>query len=422
MNSYHEKIARILRIDKHCLVDLERNLERATSKVGIFKKISDENEELIAKRLDHLGLARHTSAVDVYDALISKVEADDVKLFQFMKLESLSIIEAAQTVVDFVKKLHPPQKGYFLKIEKARQFLIAEPPKKILIALGYQTVEEMLAKEDILEVYSAIRFLEDPGWLNNVFFKQYESLTPDDFEERQIELKALNIKWAKAAERFVAKKYHNVSHLKELGVIFIIPIFLGISGETLRLLSLLTHYLNEVSYYADLFKKLNGKSQDFALGVISLLRGDVISEKLPELCIEAKRPRFLVVQRYLAKDDENDWRLSEPRVNPEALHWQRAEGDISKVNYIFPQFHNGLDFWNNLGWVGDFFPTNVGVDILISFNIVDTVMALVKQKEMIKYLYHHQEALWNKIFIEYFSLEKLEKMSKNNILKGWFEV
>jgi hypothetical protein len=49
-------------------------------------------------------------------------------------------------------------------------------------------------------------------------------------------------------------------------------------------------------------------------------------------------------------------------------------------------------------------------------------MALVKQKELIKYLYHHQEALWNKIFSEYFSIEELEKLSKDYIVKGWFEV
>jgi len=49
-------------------------------------------------------------------------------------------------------------------------------------------------------------------------------------------------------------------------------------------------------------------------------------------------------------------------------------------------------------------------------------MSLVKEKEMIKYLYHHQEALWNKIFISYLGQEKVEAIVKENLLKGWFEI
>lgn len=422
MNSYQEKIARILRVDRKRVAELEAGLEKITGKAGVLWLIAEENEKLVINRLDTLGLSRHAPAQDVFDALISKVEADDIKLFELIGLGSLKTPDAAKMVVDFVKKVHPPTKGYFLKLEKAKQLLIAEPPKKILAALGYKYVEEMLQKEDLFEVYSALRFLEDSEWLNKVFFKQYENLHPHDFEERIIQFRPLQQKWAKAAERFVSKKYHNVSHLKEMGVIFVIPVFLGISGETLRLVSLLLHYLNEVAYYSNLFRKLSGDEANFAKNMISLLRGDVVENRLPDMPPEVRRLRFLVLQRYLAKDDENDWRLFEPRVNPEALHWQRAEDDIAKINQSFPNFKNGLEFWSGLGWVGDYFKTETGVEILVSFNLIDTVMALVKQRELLKYLYHHQEALWNKIFASYFSLEELEKRSDENILKGWFEV
>jgi hypothetical protein len=276
----------------------------------------------------------------------------------------------------------------------------------------------MLAKEDILEVYSALRFLEDPDWLNNVFFKQYEVLSQDDFEERLVQLRALDSKWVKAAEKFVAKKYHNVSHLKELGVIFVIPIFLGISGETLRLLSLLLHYMNEVEYYSDLFRIYSYNGEQFSDNIISLLRGDVIKKRLPE----GGRPKFLVIQRYLAKDDENDWRLFEPHINPEAVHWRRAEEQIIKAEELLPSLKDGLQFWQDLDWVGDYFKDEVGRDILVSFNLVDTAMSLVKEKELIKYLYHHQEALWNKIFSKCFGEERMLDLMKKNMIRGWFEL
>lgn len=421
-NQHSERIARFLRVDKRIISQLELDLEKITGKVGGLKSILDENDQLLDNRLKVLGLNRNSTAQEVYDALISKIEADDLAIFKALKIESLTHSESAQKVVDFVKKFHPPTKGYFLKYEKAKQFLIAEPPKNILHALGYKYVEEMLQKEDLLEVYSALRFLEDQEWQNKVFFKQYETLHPDDFEEREIQLRALHPKWAKAAEKFVAKKYHNVSHLKELGVIFVIPVFLGISGETLRLLSLLLHYLNEVRFYADLFGEFMGLEIGFAKNIISLLRGDVVENRLPQGVVEARRPHFLVVQRYLAKDDENDWRLFEPHINPEAIHWEKADKEIQLISEKLPEFTNNLSFWQDMGSVGDFFKTDAGVDVLVSFNLVDTVMALVKQKELIKYLYHHQEAMWNKIFASYFGQERLMIVSKKYILKGWFEI
>lgn len=421
MGNAVEKIAKILRTDKRVIEDLERGLEKVTGRAGVFQGIVEENEKQLADRLNILGVPRSAAAHEVYDALISKVEADDLALFKHIGAERDHQLLAERTV-DFVKTIHPPAKGFFLKKEKARQLLIAEPPKKILAALGYKYIEEMLQKEDLLEIYSALRFLEDSEWQNKIFFRQYETLHPDDFEERAIEIRALQPKWAKAAEKFVAKKYHNISHLKELGIIFVVPTFLGISGETLRLVSLLIHYLYEVEFYSRLFVILKNGEEDFAKRFISVLRGDVIEERLPEPIREARWPRFLVIQRYLAKDDPNDWRLFEPHINPEALHWHKATNQIAGLSKQITNFRNGLEFWKSLGTVGDFFKTDVGAEVLVSFDLVDTVMALVRRRELMKYLYHQQEAMWNKIFTRYFGLARLEEYSVKYLLRGWFEV
>ncbi|MDP3999539.1 MAG: hypothetical protein Q8P76_03025 [bacterium] len=421
MDNHIEKIARILRVDRRVLEELELGLEKVTGRMGVLKTIAEENDRLLSEKLSILGLNRNSRAIEVYDALISKIESDDLALLKYIGLERDSSAQAKRTV-EFVKKLHTPATGLFLKKEKAKQFLIAEPPKKILAALGYKYVEEMLQKEDLLEVYSALRFLEDQEWQNKVFFKQYETLRPDDFEQRQIEVRVLGNKWAKAAEKFVAKKYHNISHLKELGVIFVVPVYLGISGETLRSVSLLLHYLNEVKFYSTVFEIIKNEDKLFASRLVSLLRGDVTEGRLPLIVKEAWQPRFLVVQRYLSKNDDNDWRLFEPHINPEAIHWQKAEEEMVSINKKIPDFANGLDFWENLGTVGDFFKTDVGTNVLVSFNLVDTVMALVKRRELLKYLYHQQEALWNKIFARYFGAHRLTEVSTKYIFRGWFEV
>ncbi len=439
-NIYLDKIARILRVDKHVLYNLDAEMAKITGKVDVIKNIALENERLVKDRMQQLGLPQESSASAVYDALISKIEADDLNLFKVIGISTARSLEAAQKICAFVKKFVPMQNGYFLKLEKAKELLIAEPPRFILSALGYNTVEDMLVKEDIFEVYSALRFLEGSEWLNNVFFKQYEKLRPEDFEERAVEIRAISPKWTEAAQKFVAKKHHNVSHLKELGVIFVIPIFLGISGETMRLMSLLVHYVHEVAYYSTLFKRCaTGPIERFASSIVSLLRGDVVEDRLALPMSLADRPRWMIVQRYLAKDDENDWRLFEPHINPEAVHWEKAVDDIVGIETVIPNFSaegtrlpdgqgsskggkDGLSFWQDIGWVGDYFLTETGVQVLVSFNLVDTAMSLVKQKELVKYLYHQEEALWNKIFLGYFSQAEMERFLKDYAIQGWFEV
>jgi len=47
---------------------------------------------------------------------------------------------------------------------------------------------------------------------------------------------------------------------------------------------------------------------------------------------------------------------------------------------------------------------------------------LVKEKEMIKYLYHHQEAMWNRIFIGYLGEAELENQLKANLLSGFTQL
>ncbi len=418
MNKALEKIAQILRTDKDFIKKIENRLSEVTGKKGVLEKIVEENNKKIENCLLTLGVSRRDEAKNVYDALISKIEADDLLIFEAIGKPLVYKTEDCQKVIEILKEVVAVQKGFFLKKEKAQELLMKEPPRKIMNFLGYSKVEEMLAKEDFFEIYSALRFVEGNEWLNKVFFNQYKNLKPEDFEEREIKIKVLSPKWNQAAEVFVSKKWHNISHLKELGVIFVIPLALGISGELLRMISLIFHYFHELDFYSQIFKKITETPLTFSQNLISLLRGDVIDRRLPE----SEKSLWLVIQRYLAKEDENEWRLFVPHINPEAIHWLKATKDFVKLSQKINGFEKELSFWYDLDWVGDYFKDEMNQDVLVSFNLVDTVMSLVKEKEMIKYLYHQQEALWNKIFEEYFDFFQLEKFAKDYLLQGYFEV
>jgi len=407
---YFEKIARVLRADRDTIKDIERQLGLLTGKRGVMDQIGRENEERMSARLAQLEIPNVTTARKIYNALIERIAKDNASMARAMGNPECGTFEGCTVINEHLLTLSPRKKGFFLKKECFVELLEKEPPKKIMEVLGYTSVSEMFAKEDWREIAAGIRFVEGIPWINNTLLPHYAKLTPGDFEERDIELIAISEKWQKAAERFVRKKYHNISHLKELGIIFIIPTRLHFEGELIRTVALLSHYLNEVPFYSDLFARA-AEMDAFSERLVSLLRGDIRDEKgaLGE-------GDWLVVQRYLAKDDENDWRLFVPHVDPEALHWERAEHILSQLGE-----HLGikdLAFWEDLNWVGDYFPTNTGIEVLVSFNLVDTAMSLVQKKEMIKYLYHHQEALWNKIFSSYVGEETMEELIKLTIVEG----
>lgn len=418
----YEKIAQILRTDKDNIKVLEEKLGVVTGKKNVMDKITEENNFTIKNRLEVLGLKQGVGAKKVYDALIKKIEGDNQNLHKALGNPSVTVSGDWKKVLEVARQTANPPKGFFLKKEKAAEFLRNEPPLKVIRSLGYRDVNEMLKNEDLFEVYSSMRFVEGSNWLNEVFFKQFKNLKPEDFEEREITLLAFDQKWARLAQEFVRKKYHNISHLKELGVIYVLPLSLEITGETLRNFLLILHYFSEVLFYSRLFKKFSQDGENFALNFASLLRGDVKDSRLNQSEISVEKTQWLIIQRYLSKDDPNDWRLFEPHVNPEALHWEKAERLMIAAARRLDSLLDDLCFWQDLNWVGNYFKTDVGLDVLVSFNLVDTSMSLVQKKEMVKYLYHHQESMWNKIFIEYFGEKKMEELIDKNIIKGWMEI
>ncbi len=406
-------------------MDLEQKMSSITGKRGVIEKIVEENDLLVNRTLDELGLSKEAGAKKVRDALQARLIHLDKELFEILDRPDLSKIsmvcgKMCEVAVNLVKepsfaKASEGTAGFFIKKDKAVELLGEYPPQNLLDFFGYKDVRELIDKESLESVFAALRFTQNTEWMHKFFDEAYDNLKPEDFEERPIQLKVLEEKWLGVADpegvasrpygvgKFLEKKYHNVSHLKELGIIFIIPLKLDTPGEILRIFTLLLHYLNEVPFYSKLFRRFSTGS-DFVGRLKSLLRGDILEGPLSD----KGKLNWRIVQRYLAKDDENDFRLFEPHVNPEAEHWFKAEESLGKLGSGF--------LWKELDFVGDFFG-----DELVSFDLIDLVMTLVK-KEEVKYLYHQEEALWNKIFIEYLGREKMNELIEDNIIKGYIEL
>jgi len=409
MSDSYYNIARILRINPDHLKSLDSSMREITGKSGVIDAIDADNHEKIDRALQEMHITDRKAEI-IYEALIQRLGEADAELFQRLGKPQLEQPETVTPLIRTGYELAQPNKGLFLKHAKATDMLRQCPPPNIMKALGYSNVDEMLAKEKLIEVYSALRFMESREWMNVTFLKTYETLSPNDFEERDIETIVLPMRWLEIGERFAGKKYHNLSHLKELGVIFIIPIKIDSPGELSTVLTLLLHYLNEVQFYSKLILSYAKNAVTFSQKLISFIRGDVGEAGMADANAHV---RWLIVQRYLSKDDPVDPRLFTHHVNPEAIHWKKATEQVTAL---------GLGLWKDLDYVGNFFP-NVegGGDLLVSFDLIDNIMTLVK-KTQIKYLYHQQEALWNRIYTGYMGEEGFEDMILANLDKGYLEI
>ena len=409
-------LSRILRTDENAFTDLIKRMSALTGRQGVLTEIENENSQKIEDLLKILHVHEHTFE-HIRERLSQRLVGDDHALYHALGDPSLASGRRASTMVREAVKLVSSPPGLFLKKSAALKMLKAEPPPATLTALGYQTVDALIAQEDWREVFSALRFIESREWMNEKFFKQYEALTPDDFEQRGVEMIVLSSKWLTIAKKFIEKKYHNVSHLKELGIIFVIPLEIDSPGETMLIFSLMLHYLNEVHFYARLIERYAADKATFTAKLISLLRGDVGEASV----VQSHKLRWLIVQRYLSKENKNDPRLFVAHTNSEAIHWQKAERAIGA--FAEQSAFSDLVFWAGLGHIGDFFPITGNGEDLISFNIIDTAVAVARSQGKMKYLYHHQEALWNRIFAGFYpGPGQLEEYIVDNFDKGYIEL
>ena len=420
MSDTYNKLAHLLRTQPAMLMDLEQKMNALSGQEGVFEDILRQNEITVDQTLAGLGMTRSDGPVEIRSALMDRLTHLDGHLSEILGHPDMTkSVEACQKLCETIHKVFTPPGGLFIKREKAGQMLEQYPPHNLLEHFGYANVRELLDKEGFASVMAALRFTQSTEWMHQFFDIAYGTLTPDDFEEREVEHLVLDIKWLGVAEKFMSKKYHNVSHLKEFGIIFVVPLTTNGAGTMLRMFTLMLHYLHEVPFYANLFRR-HLHDPDFATVFKSLLRGDVPSGPTPN----HGKTVWRVVQRYLAKDNADDFRLFEPHVNPEAAHWWHAEEDLGRLSRILGHDHGQLDlgWWTGLDFVGDVFtvPTTDKRE-LVSFDLIDLLMSLVRVSGSF-YLYHQQEALWNKIFIEYMGRERMEELIAENIVSGFIQL
>lgn len=378
-----------------------RQLEAASGKPSADVRLQSEIIEKIHAGTKALGLdPLDTKGEELYRALLNKVKEHDIHLAKaiggtnpYKVQEMLPLIKKAVEEVDI------PRSCWVLKKSVAKEFLRATPPPNIMERLGYKSIDSMLKKENLAEIYGALRFAEGPEWLNK-FNDHYKKLKPSDFETRDIEIVVMPAdRWSDICEGFVHKKRHNITHLKELGVIIMLPMTMDeLPGITMTDMPLLFHYINEIRLYSAFFK-LQQVKKNFGKIIVDTLLADPGNHAV----MAGSHVHWRVIQRYFGKlENEVHPEVFEPHVQPEDLHWRRAEEILYMID---PE----LKFWKDMDYVGVMYDGRP-----VTFNLMDVSVSFANETQYGKQaIYHFRESLWNEIFVRYMGQKTLE----NQVLK-----
>jgi hypothetical protein len=373
-----------------------QQLEQVSGNASVDVRLTAEIVGKVHMKIRALGLdPKDTTGPELYRALVNLLKQHDDFLARRIGIEDPhDADEVLRRITDAVPALNVPRKAWVMKPAVAKRLIKQNPPKRVMKQLGYRSIDSMIKRESVHELYAAMRFLESKEWLDK-FIAKYKDLKPSDFENHQIELIRMDVnKWGESAMEFVHQNRQNITHLKELGVIAILPLPISrMSGLTIITLPLILHYINEIRVYATFFKSQQTRP-DFAKIIIETL----VSDPGKHVSVAGHHIHWRVIHRHLSSKDATIADLFEPHVEADDLIWRKAEETLYRLE---PALH----FWFDIDYVGVVFD-----DRPISFNLMDIAISYVNNLPYGNQAVHHmRQNIWNEIYLRYVREQAIER-------------
>lgn len=373
-----------------------KQLEIASGTPSIDVRLTAEIIGKVHLRTRALGLdPDDTTPQELYQSLLGLVGKHDQFLVQRIGGSSTTdVADLLPRIRHFISKIPIPKSAWVMKLSVAKRILKSSPPRKVMKHLGYRSVDSLLKRESISELFIGCRLLESKEW-QNTLLKKYSKLLPADFENRDIEIILLDgNKWGDACAYVVQASRHNISHLKELGVIAILPLPISrLEGVTIVLLPLILHYMNEIRTYSTYFK-IRQVRKDFG----HILSETIIHDPARHANMAGQHVHWRTIHRYFGSMNADFSSLFEPHIQAEDMFWRKAEAVLYKIE---PALH----FWHDMDFVGSYQPSHI-----VSFNLIDVAISYVNRLPLTaQQISHMRESLRNELYVRYFGTDTLKK-------------
>ena len=347
-------------------------------------------------KIRELGLdPMDTTGKELYHGLQSLIKLHDNFLMKALGgQDPEDAKDLVRRCVSTVNDLPIPKQCWVIKHSIAKRLIKSTPPKKVMKQLGYRSIDSMLKRENIEEIFVALYFMESQAWLVK-FIKTYRSLKPSDFEVREADILQVSTQqWGDAVTEYVANNRHNIVCIKEIGVIGVLPLPNGqLQGICITIMPLLLHYINEIRLYSSYFK-LQQVKPEFGRKIMETMLGDakpvatMVNQPLP----------WRVMQRFYGKRKGVHPEIFQPYVQPEDIEWQQAE----EVMY---QIEPALKFWEDVDFVGAMYDNSP-----VSFNLIDNVLSYCNDLPYGQQAsLHFRRNLWDELLAHYLRHGQLEE-------------
>ncbi len=323
-----------------------RQLERDNGYPDVDVRLISYIAEKVRQKTKELGLdPNDTNGQELYTALqILTAKHNQFLASAIAGQDPDNVEEMLPLIINYVQKLSIPRNCWAIKASVAKRLLKDKPPKKVMKQLGYRSIDSMIKRENINELYAALRLIESTSWIKK-FVSTYKQLTSSDFETRRIKIISLNPKqWGMLAQDFVYSQRQNVTNLKEMGIVVVLPMPVKrLNGFTIALLPLLLSYINEVRFYSAYFK-LQQVKPNFG----AILAATINSNKAVSLNVAGQQLTWRTMQRYFGRiSAERHPEIFEPYVQTEDLAWKSAEETLYRLE-------PALKFWEDMDFVAAF--------------------------------------------------------------------
>ncbi len=333
--------------------DIEK-MERMSGLPGADIKLSLKLKDSTPRALRKLGLDPHdTSGEELYEALKHKLKRDNARITKMLDIQATdSPQKLAEKTISYINKKTKLPEVWQLKGTFLRKLLKKHPPRQLMKATGYRSVDSLLKREPLAEVIALGRAI-DKRWYGKIS-EEYKSAKPTDIEQKKLNIIVVQETKVSRIKKSYSLTGGQILGVNELGSIVVIPARGRFEADVIASVVVLIETQREIKLTSSLLKFLTVRKDFGKLATTLITGGSRLSERIlplgwSSICRFAYRhnitPEF--VQPHITQEDLD--------IAP----------SITQLCLIFPELH----FWYEL----DYLAFHDG-DEPVSYNLVDVVL------------------------------------------------
>ena len=232
-----KRISRLLDEPENQVAKLITKLEDKNGYPSHDARLLAETVQRVRSKLEDLNLdPDDTTGEELYHALQVKFERDSRLFDEYYGAEKLTPDEKAAKAIKLVAPYAEAARQWGLKNKSAKDVLRRLPPKKLMKHLNYRSIESMLKREDMAEIYLALAYFESSSWLKS-HKRLVSQLDQTAFEVRNLKLVVLGSKFLETQSR------SNIIRNEEIAALGICPTASAVEAPLLSMVLLLADTL-----------------------------------------------------------------------------------------------------------------------------------------------------------------------------------